>query len=301
MKTLALSLLALAIGISACAPVDLEARVPVYDVPLDPPAWAAIPAGEFLWGQFNETRSIDYDYEIMVAHVTNTQFARYLNEALAAGTIKVDGDKIVGYYPGDAFNGGRHEERIEPGNYLYMPLDNPALRLDFDGEVFTPKPAYASHPATLVSWFGAKAHCEFYGYRLPSEMEWEKAARGTDGRPLPWGAGVTHDRANFYASRDPFEDMRSAGSRTTPAGFYNGQTYAGFATADSSSPYGLYDMAGNAWQWTADVYPGQHYRYLRGGSKDVYANDLRVWVRNNATPTYVSPGAGFRCVRDVEK
>jgi formylglycine-generating enzyme required for sulfatase activity len=56
-------------------------------------------------------------------------------------------------------------------------------------------------------------------------------------------------------------------------------------------------MAGNVWQWTGDVYEGMHYRFLRGGSKDTYDMDLRLWVRNNATPAYVSPGVGFRCAR----
>jgi formylglycine-generating enzyme required for sulfatase activity len=57
-------------------------------------------------------------------------------------------------------------------------------------------------------------------------------------------------------------------------------------------------MAGNVRQCTGDVYEGQHHRYLRGGSKDTYDMDLRIWVRNNATPTYHSPGVGFRCTRD---
>jgi formylglycine-generating enzyme required for sulfatase activity len=91
--------------------------------------------------------------------------------------------------------------------------------------------------------------------------------------------------------------MSTFGSRTTPVGFYNGQAYGDYTTLKSASPYGLYDMAGNVWQWTGNVYAGQHYRYLRGGSKDTYAMDLRVWVRNNATPTSYSPGVGFRCVR----
>jgi formylglycine-generating enzyme required for sulfatase activity len=60
-------------------------------------------------------------------------------------------------------------------------------------------------------------------------------------------------------------------------------------------------MAGNVWQWTADIYEGMHYRFLRGGSKDTYEMDLRSWVRNNATPTYYSPGVGFRCVRIPDK
>jgi formylglycine-generating enzyme required for sulfatase activity len=111
------------------------------------------------------------------------------------------------------------------------------------------------------------------------------------------GRPITRENAEFYASRDPFEDMESFGSRTNPIGFYNGRT-DGYRTLDLRSPYGLYDMAGNVWQWTGDVYEAQHYRYLRGGSKDTYEMDLRIWVRNNATPTYYSPGVGFRCARN---
>jgi formylglycine-generating enzyme required for sulfatase activity len=90
--------------------------------------------------------------------------------------------------------------------------------------------------------------------------------------------------------------MSSFGSRTTPVGFYNGQTYGDYTTLNSASPYGLYDMAGNVWQWVGDILPGFSDRFMRGGSKDTFDMDLRVWVRNSAIPTYYSPGVGFRCV-----
>ena len=283
--------------LAACAPVDLNAALPVYDTGVDPNAWAQIPAGEFYFGQHEDLVTTGA-YEIMITDVTNAQYAAFLNEALAAGYVKVDGDQIAGYYPGDEFRGVKHEEEIKAGDWIFIPLDDPSQRVKFDGAIFTVQPGYENHPMTMVSWFGAWGYCGYNDWRLPSEVEWEKAGRGTDARPFPWGEEILRENANFYASRDPFEDMGSFGSRTTPVGFYNGNNYDGYATPDSASPYGLYDMAGNVWQWTGDVYEGMHYRFMRGGSKDTYEMDLRLWVRNNATPAYFSPGVGFRCARD---
>lgn len=123
-------------------------------------------------------------------------------------------------------------------------------------QMFGVKPGYENHPMTLVTWFGAQAYCAFYGWRLPSELEWEKAARGTDNRPFPWGYEIGPENVNFYASRDPFERLAGKQGDTTPVGFYNGRVYDGYQTADSPSPYGLYDMAGNVWQWTGDCKRG---------------------------------------------
>jgi len=295
MKRSLLLLILIAVLLAACS-VDLNAPLPTFDTGVSPDAWASIPDGAFYFGQHESTASTGA-YEIMITNVTTAQYAAFLNEALAAGYVKVDGNRVVGYYPGDEFRGVKHEERIDAGDWIFIPLDDPSQRVKFDGASFTVQEGYANHPMTMVSWFGAWGYCGYYGYRLPAEMEWEKAARGTDTRPFPWGEEIRWTNANFYASRDPFEDMRSFGSRTTPVGFYNGKTYGDYATLDSVSPYGLYDMAGNVWQWTGDVYEGMHYRFMRGGSKDTYEMDLRLWVRNNATPTYVSPGVGFRCAR----
>lgn len=296
MKRLFPAITLLAVFLASCTAVDLNAPLPTFDTGVDPNAWARIPAGEFYLGQYEEISSTEA-YEIMITDVTTAQYAAFLNKALADGSIKIDGDRIVGYYPGDEFHGVKHEERIDAGDWIFIPLNDASQRVKFDGVIFTVQPGYENHPMTMVSWFGARGYCEYYGWRLPTEIEWEKAGRGTDARPLPWGNEILRENANFYASRDPFEDMSSFGSRTTPVSFYNGKTYQGYTTLDSASPYGLYDMAGNVWQWTGNVYEGMHYRFLRGGSKDTYDMDLRIWVRNNATPTYFSPGAGFRCAR----
>lgn len=282
--------------LAACAPVDLNAPMPAYQTGVDAGVWAQIPAGSFLYGQ-HDAQTETAAYEIMVTDVTVAQYADFLNAAFQDGSVNMDGSRITGFYPGDEFRGVKHEQEIEAGDWPLIPLNDPSQRVSFDGEVFSAQAGYENHPMTMVTWFGARAYCGSIGGRLPTEIEWEKAARGVDGRPFPWGHEIRRENANFYSSRDPFEDMRSYGSRTSPVGFYNGRKYGDYQTLDSASPYGLYDMAGNVWQWTGDVYEGMHYRFMRGGSKDVYDMDLRVWVRNNATPTYFSPGVGFRCAR----
>lgn len=313
-----LILLALAgLLLAACGPApSVSAITPPYvDTGVDPEAWALIPAGTFPFGQHDHPTLVDYNYEMMVTPVTNEQYARFLNEALAAGAIRTGevqveaGEQVwleqgvMGFYPGDPYDGYKHEEEIRAGDKLYLPLAGEGLRLTFDGQQFAAIPEYRNHPMTMVTWFGANAFCEFYGWRLPTEMEWEKAARGAelvDGRglPFPWGTRIERNNANYYSSFDLFEKMFGKLGNTTPVGFFNGKSYEGFATLDSASPYGLYDMAGNVWQWTGDDYARQHYRPMRGGSFYSYEVDLRVWKSNSAGPQYYSPAVGFRCARD---
>jgi len=285
------------------------------DTGVDPDSWAAVPAGEFPSGQHDHLINLNYDYQIMVTDVTNQQYTKYLNEAAAQGSLKVaevdviENETIstwygvVGPYPGDPFDGYEHEDRIDPGDKLHLPLEQIGERIQFDGKSFEAVPEYGNHPVTMVSWFGAEAYCTFYGWRLPTELEWEKAARGTsvvDGHGLafPWGNDIHSSLANYYSSRDILEKLGGKLGGTTPVGLYNGDIYQDFQTRDQASPYGLYDMAGNVWQWTGDDYPDQHYRYMRGGSFYSYEVDLRVWKRNSAGPTYFAPDVGFRCARD---
>jgi formylglycine-generating enzyme required for sulfatase activity len=282
---------------AGCTPAAVSAPPPLIETGIDPESWTTIPAGEFLMGQHEHETNIPYDYEIMVTDVTNAQYAHFINEAFKDGSIGFDGLNPVGFYPGDVFRGYKHEKEIAEGWYQLAALDDPGARISFDGSAATLKSRYESHPVTMVTWFGARAYCEYYGWRLPTETEWEKAARGEDPRPFPWGYEIRRNQANYYSSYDIFEKLAGK-SDTSPVGFYNGKVYNGYETVDGSSPYGLYDMAGNVWQWTGDVYENQHYRYMRGGSKDNYAYNLRVWTRNSAGPEYFSPSVGFRCVRE---
>ncbi len=297
--TLSASLLLFVLLVTGCGSIPKEAEsVTQYtESGVNPESWAKVPAGAFLKGQFNEHARIEYDYEVMITEVTNTQYAKYLGEAMAEGKIRMTDGKVMGYYLGDRFHGGKHEKKIEAKDYLHIDLNDPASRIAYDGKKFKVKPGYENHPVTMVTWFGAKSYCDFYGYRLPSEDEWEKAARGTDSRPYPWGEEVGPSNMNYYHSKDPFETDEGY-SDTTPVGFYNGKKYGDFQTIDSRSPYGLYDMAGNVGEWTGTLHHQVHYRNIRGGSKATYEIDSRVWKTNSSEPQYAGPSTGFRCVRE---
>jgi formylglycine-generating enzyme required for sulfatase activity len=291
--------LLLLLSLTGCGSQDSDGPPLTYETGIDPDAWALVPAGEFLFGQHEHDINLDYDYKAMIVSVTNAQFAAYLTDALATSFVHIEGQDIVGFYQGDVFRGFRHEEEIAAGDWLHISLDEAGLRLNYDGNTFSPIAGYGNRPMVHVTWFGARAYCEYNNARLPTEVEWEKAARGTDGRPYPWGDEIKRENANYYSSHDVFEKIVGGLGDTTPVGFYNGNTYDDFVSIDSPSPYGLYDMAGNVWEWTGDVYEDAHYRYMRGGSKADYAFNLRVWTRNNARPDYHSPNVGFRCVSDV--
>ena len=315
MKRIIFIQLLFALLAAACAPTnDTGAITPPYiDSGVDSDAWATIPAGEFPYGQHDHMTDVD-DYQIMITDVTVEQYANFLNDTVASGDVSVGdfeveaGEEVWneegagGYYGGDPFDGYKHEEEIKAGDHLYMPFTE-GLRLNFDGQTFSAISEYANHPMTMVTWFGANAYCDFYDMRLPKEIEWEKAARGTEivdghGLPFPWGEEIEGNNANYYSSFDLFEKMYGKLGNTTPVGFYNGQTYQDYETLDSASPYGLYDMGGNVWQWMGDDYADQHYRHMRGGSFYSYEVDLRVWKFDSAGPQHYGASIGFRCASD---
>jgi len=142
-------------------------------------------------------------------------------------------------------------------------------------------------PVTKVNWGEARAFCAFAGGRLPTEDEWEKAARGGDGREFPWGKELDCTHANWGNFENEGPCAGKNPGRPVDVGSY----------PQGASPYGVLDMAGNVWEWVADKYdrdPSR--RVVRGGSCCSYFVEPRAANRNAWDPSHRDGDLGFRCV-----
>lgn len=260
------------------------------------PEFAYIPAGSFEMGDHHSfvdpdhpsdeipihTLSIDSFY-MQKTTVTCSEYCAFLNSAMAQGLIQIKNNFVY-----DA-----------AGTNIYGDTyaSDTASRIQYASNVFSVRDNKELHPITGVRWFGAIAYCNWLstqkgyescynlttgicdftkkGYRLPTEAEWEYAARGGQYSPyrmFPWGddMNTSGTLTNWPNSGDPYES--GANPWTTPVGFYKGQLHqksdfgwpgsqTSYQTRDNSNGFGLYDMSGNIWQWTNDWYGKDYYQY----------------------------------------
>ncbi len=221
-----------------------------------------IPAGTFYMG--NESGTAE-EKPVHQVHLSSFQIDRY--------------EVTVGEYR-DFVASTKHQTSAEAAN-------EPITRTWRVDDI----PSRWENPVRFVSWWDSDAYCRWKGGRLPTEAEWEYAARGTDGRLYPWGF-------DFDPSRVPSGD-------TAPVGFYNGP-----------SPFGVYDMSGNVWEWTDDWFDPTFYgsspvdnphpprvtdqKTIRGGGFNSTPQDLMVTRRIHNFPTTYHPDVGFRCVYGIK-
>ncbi len=185
-------------------------------------------------------------------------------------------------------------DQAEVTNVQYQQcVDDRSCDLPTDTKYYSDK-AYSNHPVVYVNWYDAVDYCGWVDRRLPTEAEWEKTGRGTDGRYFPWGKEWDDDcsKANGGWRCDIFPS-------TSPVGYFGNA---------GASPYGAYDMTGNVWEWVQDRYSKDYYkispltnptgpnsgssRVLRGGSWDRYG---RLSTRGKGNPDLTHSQFGFRC------
>jgi formylglycine-generating enzyme required for sulfatase activity len=186
-------------------------------------------------------------------------------------------------------------------------------------------PALLDHPVVNVDWFDAEAFCKWVGKRLPTEAEWEKAARGSEGRLYPWGNGWDRTKVNgvAYWAGQEFNSQEEAKvwwgeggvEIIEKRGTQGMLTLPVTALEQGATPTGLMHMAGNVWEWVADWYDPKYYtaapeqnpqgpengeyKVLRGGSWLNQHHLLRATARDGSRSTMRNHGTGFRCAKDA--
>jgi formylglycine-generating enzyme required for sulfatase activity len=185
--------------------------------------------------------------------------------------------------------------------------NNKKCNLIYSGGSYQSKSGLSDHPVNCVTWQEAKGYCEWKGKRLPTEAEWEKAARGGRNTIYTWGDQFDEKKANFCdrncSQKHADKDYDDGYAKTAPVGSY------------PANNYDLYDMAGNVWEWTADWYDENYYsnaprvnpkgplsgskKVLRGGSWHRSPDRMRSALRGRGDPTIRSDTFGFRCAYSI--
>jgi len=234
-----------------------------------------IPGGTFEMGSYAGNQDEQPVHTVVLdgfwmseSEVTNAQYVQFLN------TNKPKPDKLK--------------------KWLRLDDEEKQTHILLENGKFAAEKGWETHPVVNVSWHGAKAFCDYYGLRLPSEAEWEYAAGGPSHFRYPWGNNSDSKEANFADTHG------SAKPPTTPIKFYR------------PNGFGLFDIAGNVWEWCDDWYKWDYYlsgaeknpkgpnggsvRIIRGGSWYDFMNNLRTANRDFASPDFQLSNYGFRPV-----
>lgn len=220
---------------------------------------AFIPSGTFIY-QDGEKRTINHDYEIGIYPVTNKAYERFIRDG---------GYREESFWQPDGWAWRKKTKADLPKNWEDPDYNDPEQ----------PVTGVSHHEArAYTAWLTAGAGKK-YEYRLPTEAEWERAARGDEGNEYPWGDKFDPDRCNHKGS--------GIGKPSRVTVYPNG-----------ISPYGCYDMAGNVWEWTGSFYDQDKDFYtLRGGAFGFNAENCRCAARNDFFPDSRDSLIGFRCAR----
>ncbi|MBI3583166.1 MAG: SUMF1/EgtB/PvdO family nonheme iron enzyme [Nitrospinae bacterium] len=301
-----------------------------------------IPAGEFIMGSgavqgtdpYTDTHTfkegIDYgvdeipqrkvfvkDFYIDRFEVTNAEYKEYL-KYLIKNRVRLPFYEDIGIPIPEDWRYLRSSVKESESQSVKV------KNTDTDTDTYTFKEGMEYHPVSDVDWYMANSYCQWKGKRLPTENEWEKAARGTDGRLYPWGNEENKGYANTRKSSVKESESQSVKVKNTDTDTNTdtGTVAAGFFKKDVS-PYGVHDMGGNVAEWTSSLYrpyPGspvaereafkREFYVVRGGSYLINAHEsARASARYYMLPTRMPRAAdawhgdgmvGFRCAKDKE-
>jgi formylglycine-generating enzyme required for sulfatase activity len=206
---------------------------------------------------------------------TNAQFCEFLTAAKSAGVITVSGNDVIG--ASGPYSGKLYYNLAGTGFTNDGAINGGAARINYSGDSFSVGLGFENHPVTYVSWYGATAFCDYYGYRLPTEEEWQAVADYDGSYTYGCGTSINNTMANYFGSNHP-----------------DGTTSVG---AFGEYGYGMCDMAGNANEWTSSIYSGD-YHVMRGGAWNDYEDRCAVSFEHSAP----LPNAyiGFRVVNAPE-